>query len=777
MVSNWLKALFVVSLFGSVAITLVGGWYTWEEAPPYPARVLGPDRRPLTDEEAIFRGQAVWQKYGLMDNGSVWGHGTYRGNDYTATSLHLLGEFMRDYHARAEHRKGYSDLTEDQKAALDRRVVNELKQNRLDQGTRQLALTPAQADALAKLRLHWDRVFSQGDLPNAVSPGTISTQDERRDLADFFFWTAWAAGTKRPGKDLTYTNNWPPDRSVGNEISAEAVIWSVASLLGLMASLGAAVVLFFKGKFDQDSSGVQLDHQVGEKIIHLPITASQRKTAKYFLAVAALFLLQLVQGGLLAHYTVHPGEFYGFKQVSDNIPYAWPKSWHLQLAIFWIATAWIGAALYLAPIAGRKEPRKQGLLVDVLFAAVVLVVVGTLAGTAAGVKGLGGDWWFWLAHQGWEFLELGRLWQILLFAGLVIWLAIVFRAMKPNFGRGRDRWGTVPFYVYSAIAIVSFFAFGLFYTPRTHIVVADFWRWWVVHTWVEGIFEFFAAAAIAYVVTALGLAPKQKALRAAYLTASLALASGVIGVGHHYYWFGDPDLWLALGGVISTMEPVPLLLLLLKVALDSRHSPATKESFPYKWPLLYMGASAGWAFLGAGVFGFIITTPMVNYFEHSTYLTMNHGHTALFGTYGMLAIGLMLFALRGLVRPEKWSNTLLKLGFVGMNGGLFLMAIFTLLPVGFMQAWDSFVHGLWHARSAAFYEQPLVQIIGQWRIVPDLIIITGAACLVLFVAKAIWNLKPVGIEEETPIALPAAEAAPSGNGQPADDYVPATAGV
>ena len=126
---------------------------------------------------------------------------------------------------------------------------------------------------------------------------------------------------------------------------------------------------------------------------------------------------------------------------------------------------------------------------------------------------------------------------------------IVFRAMKPNFGRGQDRWGTVPFYVYSAIAIVSFFAFGLFYTPKTNIVVADFWRWWVVHTWVEGIFEFFAAAAIAYVVTALGLAPKRKALRAAYLTASLALFSGIIGVGHHYYWFGDPDLWLALGGV------------------------------------------------------------------------------------------------------------------------------------------------------------------------------------------------------------------------------------
>jgi nitric oxide reductase subunit B len=255
----------------------------------------------------------------------------------------------------------------------------------------------------------------------------------------------------------------------------------------------------------------------------------------------------------------------------------------------------------------------------------------------------------------------------------------------------------------------------------------------------------------------LGLASKQKALRAAYLTASLALASGIIGVGHHYYWFGDPDIWLALGGVVSTMEPVPIVLLLLKVILDSRHSPATQESFPYKWPLMFMGASSGWAFLGAGVFGFMITTPVVNYYEHSTYLTMNHGHTALFGTYGMLAIGLMLFALRGLVEPRHWNNTLLKWGFFSINGGLLFMSVFTLIPVGFMQTWDSFANGLWHARSPEFYNLPLVKFIGQWRIVPDFIIIAGALCLFAFVLNAFRHLKPVGISEGEAIAVPDAE--------------------
>jgi nitric oxide reductase subunit B len=232
--------------------------------------------------------------------------------------------------------------------------------------------------------------------------------------------------------------------------------------------------------------------------------------------------------------------------------------------------------------------------------------------------------------------------------------------------------------------------------------------------------------------------------------------SGVIGVGHHYYWFGDPDLWLALGGVISAMEPVPILLLLVNVALEAKDSVATQEHFPYKWPLMFLGASSLWAFLGAGVFGFIITTPVINYYEHSTYLTMNHGHAALFGTYGMLAVGLMLFALRGLVRPEKWSNTLLKVSFVAMNGGLLAMTLLTLLPVGLLQTRAAYIRGLWYARSPAFYEEPWVKSIGEWRIIPDLIIIAGATALLIFVLRAFFNLKPAAVEDGAELVVPAA---------------------
>jgi nitric oxide reductase subunit B len=763
MISRGLKFIFVASILFAIAITLGGGYYTYETAPPYPGQAVAEGSgRVLFDREDLLAGQAVWQKYGLMDLGSVWGHGTYRGTEFTADTLHRIGQLMRDFHARKQAGVDYAQLPEPQKRELDYQVIQELRQNRYNRVADRLTLTPAQTEALETIRTHYDQVFSAGVADANIVPRVIASPDDRKALADFFYWTAWCAGTLRPGKSLTYTNNWPPDRSVGNEIAPAAVGWSIGALLGVMLAAGLALLMFFRYDFHKDLEGLELDSSVGSRILQMPISSSQRKTVKYFVVVVGLLFLQLNMGGLMAHYTVHPSSFYGIDLIPRTFVYNWAKTWHLQSAIFWIAVAWVGSALYLGPIAGGREPRKQGLLVDLLFGAVLLVAVGTLVGTVLGIKGMAGKHWFWIGHQGWEFLELGRLWQILLFVGLVMWLVLVVRGIKPHLAAGKDRWGTVPFYAYSAIAVVSFFAFGLFYSPRTHITVADFWRWWVVHTWVEGIFEFFAAAAMAYVVTALGLAPKKKALRAAYLTACLAMFSGIIGVGHHYYWFGDPDLWFALGGVISAMEPVPILLLVVKVALEAKDSPALGQAaYPYKWPLLFMGASSGWAFLGAGVFGFIITTPVINYYEHSTYLTMNHGHAALFGTYGMLAIGLMLFALRGLVRPEKWSDGLLKVAFIATNLGLLGMTLLTLLPVGLIQARASYIYGLWYARSPAFYEEPWIKWIGQWRIIPDLIIITGVIALALFVLRAAMNLKPATVEDGAELVIPASVPAKS----------------
>jgi nitric oxide reductase subunit B len=569
-------------------------------------------------------------------------------------------------------------------------------------------------------------------------------------LARFFFWTAWVTVANRPGETYSYTNNWPADRSVGNEPTAETYLWSIAGIFSLFLVLGLFIYWVHNySLWYGPAKGVPLS----QKLLDLPLTGSQVRAAKYFLVVILLLLVQTCFGGLLAHYTVHPGSFY-FPVIAKIIPYSWAKSWHLQLAIFWIATTWVASAIYLAPIVGGAEPRRQGLLVQILFAAILFVAVGSLAGEIAGIKGLLGKWWFWIGHQGWEYLELGRLWQILLFLGLIAWLLIVYRAVSRHLIHRKDGEfsALVAFYTFSAVLVVGFFAFGLFYGQGTHLTLADYWRWFVVHIWVESIFEFFGVAVISLLLVAMGLASARDALVVAYFTAAIVFVSGILGTAHHYFWYGGPSFWLGLGSVFSSMEPVPLFGLVVRGLMEYRATVKQGREYPYRWPMYFLVASSFWNFLGAGVFGFLINLPIVNYYEHGTYLTMNHAHGALFGVYGMLSIALLLFSWRGMVDKTRWNDRLLSISFWGLNGGLVLMILGTLLPVGISQAWTSYQKGLWMARDASFFESGLVSVIGQVRMIPDtVIIVAGVLPLAWFLFRTYPHLKPQGIRDEEPI--------------------------
>jgi nitric oxide reductase subunit B len=484
-------------------------------------------------------------------------------------------------------------------------------------------------------------------------------------------------------------------------------------------------------------------------MIDMPLTPSQFTAAKYFMVVVLLFLIQTTFGGLLAHYTINPASFY-FPVIATIIPYSWAKTWHLQLAIFWIATTWIGSAIYLAPIVGGVEPRKQSALVQILFIAILVVAGGSLLGEIAGIKGILGDWWFWLGHQGWEFLELGRLWQILLFVGLIAWLLIVYRPLAKHLTRKpkNDFSALVVFYLFSAILIVGFFGFGLLYGKGSHLTLADYWRWFVVHIWVESIFEFFGIAIISLLLVTMGLASAKAALVVAYFTATIVFFSGILGTAHHYFWFGGPSFWLGIGAVFSSLEPIPLFGLVVRGLLEYKSIRKEGKEFPYKWPLYFLVASSFWNFLGAGVFGFLINLPIVNYYEHGTYLTMNHAHGALFGVYGMLSIGLLLFSWRGLVQKAYWNDRILKVSFFGFNIGLVLLTLGTLFPVGVLQAWTSYREGLWAARDASFFEREIVRFIGTVRIIPDLmIILVGVLPLAYFLFKTYPHLKTREIHE------------------------------
>ncbi len=746
MSTRTLKWAAIVSFLVALTVLVGGGLVARKELPPYPGKVADSTGKILFQRSDILAGQAVYQRYGLMDHGSVWGHGSQRGPEFSATTLHLMSNAVRDYLSREEYGRAYGELEDLQRGFIDLKRVKELKTNRYDPSTDSLTITPAQAKAWEEIHQYWEKTFREGQQRYGFLPNTIPAAEERLQISRFFFWTAWVAVTERPERDYTYTNNWPADRSVGNVPTLGVYLWTLGGILGLLIILGLFIYcVHYFGLWYGPSKGVPL----AEKLIDTPLTPSQFRAAKYFLVVILLFLIQTNFGGLLAHYTIHPASFW-FPIVAKIIPYSWAKSWHLQLAIFWIATTWVGTAIYLAPIIGGREPAKQGVLVQILFVAILLVAGGSLVGEIAGIKGFLGNWWFWLGHQGWEFLELGRFWQLLLFAGLIAWLLIVYRAVGHHLGLGhKDEFSSlIWFYMLSAILVVAFFGFGLVYGRGTHISMADYWRWFVVHIWVESIFEFFGIAIISLLLVTMGLASAKAALRVAYFTAAIVFLSGIIGTAHHYFWYGGPAFWLGLGAVFSSMEPVPMFGLVVRGLMEYRSIRQEGRDFPYKWPLFFLVASSFWNFLGAGVFGFLINLPIINYYEHGTYLTMNHGHGALFGVYGMLSIGLLLFSWRGLVSKEHWNDGILKVSFLGFNIGLLLLTLGTLFPVGIMQAWTSFRDGLWLARDAQFFEGDLVHLLGTLRVIPDLmIIIVGVVPLAYFLFRTYPYVKATEIRE------------------------------
>jgi len=741
-----LKWAAIISFVFSMVVLLGGGFFALDKVPPYPGEVVDSSGRAFFGKSDIMAGQQVYQRYGLMDHGSVWGHGSQRGMEFSATTLHLISTSMTEAAAAKDFGKPFNQLTELEKKIVALKVTDEIKTNRYDEKNDTLTLTSAQVSALGEVEKFWEKTFREGDQRYGFLPNTVRSPQEREQIGRFFFWTAWVASTRRPGSEYTYTNNWPADRSVGNVPSTETYIWTLGGIVGLLVVLGIFVFcVHYFGIWYGPARGIPL----ADKLIEMPLTPSQFQAAKYFLVVILLFLLQTSFGGLLAHYTIHPASFY-VQLVADYIPYSWAKSWHLQLAIFWIATTWVASALYVAPILGGVEPKGQATLVNLLFVAILVVAGGSLLGEVGGIYGLLGDWWFWLGHQGWEFVELGKLWQIILFVGLIAWLLTVYRPIIRHLNlRHNDEFSAlIVFYVLSAVLVVFFFGFGLFFGKESHLTVADYWRWFVVHIWVESIFEFFGVAVISLLLVTLGLASARGALIVAYFTAAIVFLAGIIGTAHHYFWYGGPSFWLAWGSVFSSMEPIPLFGLVVRGIMEYRSIRREGKEFPYKWPLFFLVASSFWNFLGAGVFGFLINLPIVNYYEHGTYLTMNHAHSALFGVYGMISIALLLFSWRGLVDKAYWNDRILGVSFWGFNIGLGLLTLGTLFPVGIMQAWTSFQEGLWAARSADFFERGVVLGLGTIRIIPDLtIIILGVLPMAYFLFKTYPHLKPALIRE------------------------------
>lgn len=738
------------------SVLLFGGYAMYRSKAPIPRETRGPDGTVLFTAEEIQGGQAVYQKYGLMDWGSVLGHGTYYGPDFTAETLHRRVENLREAMATERGVASYDALTDDARAGVDVAVQREIRTNRYDAKSGVLAVSDAEARSFRAIEDALRVRFTKGEPERALPANLIreehlpahrawiASSDQIHQASAFFWWTSWIAGAEREPGTPSYTNNWPFDAAAGNTIPASATLWSGVSVGALLLVLAVIVLAWQRGKFVMDDAYAEGKFPT-TKLSLLPVHASQRKTIKYFVIAGLLFLVQSLLGGYLAHYYVEGGGFYGI-DVGAILPFTIAKTWHLQLAIFWIATAWLGLGLYVAPAIGGGDPKHQGLLVDVLFGAVVLVAVGSLAGEYLGVMGKLGNLWWLFGHSGWELIELGYVWKILLAVGFALWLFLVIRAVRGAVREERkvERVGLLQLFLLSAIAIPAMFGAAFLITPGSHLTMADYWRWWVIHLWVEGMFEVFAVVALGLLMVNMGLVTKASATRALKFQLAILLGSGIIGIGHHYYWIGAGPLWIALGSVFSALEVVPLTLLAVEAWEQWIVMKRAGREYPYRHVFGFLMAVAFWNLIGAGVFGFLINLPNVSYFEHGSFLTANHGHGATMGVFGMLAIALSLYCVRNVATEKGWSDRLFRIGFWGLNAGLLGMCVITLFPVGILQLLHAQEHGFWSARSLAFYHQPLVHTLLWLRMIPDSVFIAlGVLPVVSGLVIASRNLRAV----------------------------------
>jgi len=719
---------------------------TYTNAPPIPDRVTEGQGAVVFMGADIQKGQEVFLKYGLMEHGSLWGHGAYLGPDYSAEYLHRLSEVTRDSIAVEKYGKPFAQLSTDEQSIASARTVTALKENRYDAASRTLRLSSGEADAYRIQLSEWSEYFSRKDAAPGLPVNYIQNPAEIKALTAYFAWAAWATTANRPGKDYSYTNNWPYEPIAGNRPSAGTYVWSALSLITLLSGLG--LILFVVGKFDYlgwkgEGDVTHITHSVP---VALKLTPSQWATGALFGIVALLFLTQAFLGGVLAHYRAEPGGFYGF-DIARLLPYTLARTWHLQLAIFWIATAWVGGGLFLAAWVGGAEPRGQRAGVYALLGALVVVVAGSLAGESLGINDKLGQLWFWLGHQGSEYLDLGRFWQLLLAVGLLFWLFLMFRALKPAIKSPGMR-GLSSLFLYAAVAIPVFYLPALFYGPHTNFAVIDNWRFWIIHLWVEGFFELFATVLVAIMFHQLGVVSTKTATRLIYLDAILYLSGGIIGTGHHWYFTGQGTINMGLAACFSAMEVVPLTLLTLDAwdfikMRKTRCSTCGQDlAWGQKWAIYFLMAVGVWNFVGAGILGFLINLPIVSYFEVGTTLTPNHGHAALFGVFGMLALAVLVFCLRAMQSEAAWRGTekFIRVGFWGLNVGLALMIILDLFPAGVIQLWDSVANGYWHARRLTFLMSGTYHRLEWLRMVGDMVfLLAGALPIALGVLRSVWK--------------------------------------
>ncbi|MDY6930061.1 MAG: nitric-oxide reductase large subunit [Pseudomonadota bacterium] len=741
-----IKRLWLILTVGMIVmfgILLLMGRQIYQQAPPIPEVVKSTTGETLFTRDDIETGQNVWQSIGGMEQGSIWGHGSYLAPDWTADWLHREAEALLTLLTK----QSIPGLSPTQEKAMQKVALQEqMRENTYDPATGTIVVSESRAKAIKQVEAHYLSLYG-GDSPQsralrrdyAFPVHGMLTQSEAEQLSAFYFWTAWSATTNRPGQKITYTSNWPHEPLVGNKPTTGILMWSIASVILLLGAAGALIAYYAK-QFDVWRADMLPEEGIATSDIlaDAVVTPSMRATAKYFWVVCALFLGQVLLGIVTAHYAVEGQGLYGLP-FADYLPYTITRTWHTQIAILWIATAWLATGLYVAPMLAGQDPKFQRSGVNLLFISLLIIVVGSFAGQWAAVHRFFSDLTmnFWFGHQGYEYVDLGRFWQIYLTIGLLLWVVLMVRALWPILTRKGGK-SLIYLVLVSTLAIGLLYSAGLMWGQHTHISIMEYWRWWVVHLWVEGIFEVFATAVISWLFVRMGILRTSTATVMVLLATIIFLFGGVLGTFHHLYFSGTPTSAIAVGAMISALEVVPLLVVGFEAY--NRYKVEHLESWErtYHWPFMFFAAVLFWNLVGAGLFGFLINPPIALYYMQGLNTTANHGHAALFGVYGMLGLGLTLYCMRGLTNVSFWNQKLLKTSFWSLNIGLAMMTFLSLLPQGVLQTYISIEHGYSFARSAEFIHSPIMQALVWARVPGDIVFSIGVFAFVWFVFRAFY---------------------------------------
>ena len=719
---GWIQGVALVMLFGFTVMGLLA-YRTYTNSMPQPERVVTESGETLFTTQDITEGQKLFQARGLMEYGSILGHGGYLGPDFTAEYLRMEATSVKEQLA--------SQGVDDPAAA----TKEMLRTNRYDPSTGTLVWTDEQVKAYNDAVGHYTKMFGPDAHSHGLKPDLITDPVQVKQVTAFFGWTAWGSSAQRPGHDYSYTNNWPPESLVGNAPTGDLMIWSVLSLIVLIGGTGVMFAIY--GRWSQkigwhSEEAPALSFRQPEEI---GLTKSQRVVAWYVFTIAALFLVQTLLGALAEHYRADVLSFFGL-DLGRLLPFSLARTWHVQLSLFWTAIGLLAAGLFLTPFIARREPRRQHVLVWTLFIAATVVVVLSCLAEGASQHGLS-----WakgpLFSQQWEYLDLPFVFQVLLTVALFVWVFIIWRAMRQRLSN--EHVANMPWlFMFAALAIPAFYAVGMMARTGTHVTVAEFWRFWVVHLWVEDFLELFTTVMVAYVFVLLGVVRERIALGIIFMDIILYSAGGVIGTMHHLYFSGTPVEHMALGAFFSAAEVIPLTFLTVEawafMQLGANRHGKEAGPFPHRWAVMFLMAVGFWNFLGAGVFGFLVNLPIVSYYEIGTALTANHAHASMMGVYGFMALALGMFALRYLVPADKWPEKLAKTSFWSLNIGLAWMCFATLLPLGILQLRYSVSTGYFEARQLTYVTNSVNTIIEWGRMPGDLIFILGGVLPYLYIA-------------------------------------------